>query len=428
MAENPSIIRLVTSLFGTSEYLSKVFVGHPELLDMLVEAGRARPTMSEAALADALDARTAGIDADDEEARWNALAEFKHSQVLRIGLADVGGELDPDQVCRELTRVADLCLARAYDLVQAAVRARHGIARDRDGAVATMAIMALGKLGGRELGYASDLDVLFVYSADGTSDGPRPLDNVTYMSRIAQRLMRGLHTLHPSGRLYEVDTRLRPSGASGLLVSSMAAWDRYHQGEARLWERQALTKIRPVAGDRALGDRVAGRAFDYVYGHAPGEADRATRAEIAAAVTSMRDKIERELAGAIPEFDLKAGRGGLIDIEFASQYLQLAWGHAHPALRTGSTVEALAAAARLGVADADDCTLLIDGYRFLRRIEHRMRIVHDRSVHRLPDDPVELDKLALRLGYPDGASLKDAYSRWTSEVRRTYARLLGIGE
>jgi glutamate-ammonia-ligase adenylyltransferase len=135
------------------------------------------------------------------------------------------------------------------------------VPRDRDtGEPATLAILAMGKLGGRELGYASDLDVVFVYSADGHTDGARSIDNLTYMTRLAQRLMSGLHTMHPGGRLYELDTRLRPSGSQGLLVSSLQAWHNYHRDGAQLWERQALIKLGPVGGDPALGARVAAAA------------------------------------------------------------------------------------------------------------------------------------------------------------------------
>src|SRR5690349_11719626 len=220
--------------------------------------------------------------AEDDEERWNALAGLKNAQVLRIGLADIAGELAPDVVCRELTTVADVCLDQAYGIVRTALEERHGVAREEGGAHAAMAVLALGKLGGREIGYASDLDVVFVYSADGESDGERPLPTVTYMTRLAQRLMTGLTSRHPAGRLYEVDTRLRPSGSKGLLVSSLAAWQRYHHESARLWERQGITRLRPVAGDRALGERAAAVATECVYGVAPGEGGREGAAEIAA--------------------------------------------------------------------------------------------------------------------------------------------------
>jgi glutamate-ammonia-ligase adenylyltransferase len=297
------------------------------------------------------------------------------------------------------------------------LRARHGVPRGPDGAPATLAVLGLGKLGGRELGYAADLDVVFVYSGDGETDGPRPLATVELMSRWAQRLMSSLHAVTPRGRLYELDTRLRPSGSKGLLVSSLDGWRQYHAGEARLWERQALIKLRPVAGDPALGRAVAELATAFVWG-APPEAHGGARA-IADELRAMRDRIERELGA---PGDLKTGAGGVVDVEFAAQLIQLVHGHRHPALRTPSTAAALAAARELALAPPRDLELLDRGYRFLRLVEHRLRVVHDQPVHRLPSAKVELDRLARRTGFPSGAELLDRLDHWRAEIRGAYTR------
>jgi glutamate-ammonia-ligase adenylyltransferase len=301
---------------------------------------------------------------------------------------------------------------------------RHG----RPPGDARLAVLGLGKLGGHELGYAADLDVVFVYTGDdGESDGAAPLATVEWFSRCAQRLLNALRQRTPRGRLYEIDTRLRPSGSQGLLVTSLAGWRRYHTEDARLWERQALIKLRPVAGDRELGAQVARLAADTVYGQPPDAAGGARA--IADAILQMRDRIEREL-GADPTGkrftgDLKVGAGGVIDVEFAAQYLQLVHGHAHPALRTTGTAAALEAAAAAGVAPAGDVELLAQGYRFLRKIEHRLRVVHDQPIHRLPEARGELDKLARRSGFPDGGVLLEHVERWQHDIRATYLRLLG---
>jgi glutamate-ammonia-ligase adenylyltransferase len=227
--------------------------------------------------------------------------------------------------------------------------------------------------------------------------------------------MTALHARTPRGKLYDLDTRLRPSGSKGLLVSSLAAWRRYHESEARAWEHQAVTKLRPVAGDPALGDAVIRISHACVWGRPP------DRGAIVAAVGEMRERIERELGA---PGDLKAGAGGIVDVEFAAQAVALAHGHAHPELRAPTTAIVLAAAARLGVVDPADATLLSDGYRFLRLVEHRLRVVADRAVHRLPDDPVELEKLARRSGYPDGAALASRTARWQGDIRAAYLRVL----
>jgi [glutamine synthetase] adenylyltransferase / [glutamine synthetase]-adenylyl-L-tyrosine phosphorylase len=414
--ENPAILRLLGSLFGASAYLARTLVDTPESIDLLVELGLTPPQRDLAQVRADLTARLAAADPEDPEAVWSAIAEVKNGHVLRVGLADFAGALDPLAVCRELSSIAEACLAQALAIAVGQLARRHG----RPPGDAALAVLALGKLGGRELGYAADLDVVFVYTGDeGDSDGPAPLGTIEWFSRCAQRLLGALRQRTPRGRLYEVDTRLRPSGSQGLLVTSLAGWRRYHAEDARLWERQALTKLRPVAGDRALGEEVARLATETVYGGPP-EALGGPRA-IAEEIGRMRERIERELGG---KHDLKVGAGGVIDVEFAAQYLQLAHGHAHPALRTTSTVEALRAAARCGVAPAREVELLDQGYRFLRGIEHRLRVVHDQPIHRLPEAKLELDKLARRAGFPDGAVLLAHVERWQHDVRAAYSRLL----
>ncbi|MBA3460428.1 MAG: bifunctional [glutamate--ammonia ligase]-adenylyl-L-tyrosine phosphorylase/[glutamate--ammonia-ligase] adenylyltransferase [Deltaproteobacteria bacterium] len=403
--ENPPLVRLLGSLFGASAYLARTLIDTPELIDLLVEIGLTPPTRTVAQITADLDARVATVDRDDPEAVWSAVAEVKNGHVLRVGLADFGGALDPLAVCLELTAIAEACLDRALSIVEAQLAPRYGAPP----ANAKLAVLALGKLGGRELGYAADLDVVFVYTGAE--------EDMEWFSRCAQRLLGALRQRTPRGRLYEVDTRLRPSGTQGLLVTSLAGWRRYHQDDARMWERQALTKLRAVAGDRALGAEVERLAQETVYGATPAD-PRAVADEI----TRMRIRIERELGGGS---DLKTGSGGVMDVEFAAQYLQLVHGHAHPELRTTATEGALRAAAACGIAPPREIELLDQGYRFLRKIEHRLRVVHDQPIHRLPEARDELDKLARRSGFPDGSVLLEHVERWQREIRGAYLRLLG---
>ncbi len=418
--ENPAIVRLLGSLFGASAYLARTLLDTPELIDLLVELGLTPPTRTVAQITRELDLRLASADKDDPEALWSAVAEVKNGHVLRVGLADFAVALDAMAVCKELTAIAEACLDRALALVESQLVARHG----RPPGDARISVLGLGKLGGRELGYAADLDVVFVYASanphddgQGESDGPVPLSTIEWFSRLAQRLLGALRQRTARGRLYEVDTRLRPSGSQGLLVTSLAGWERYHREDARLWERQALTKLRCVAGDRTLGDEVERIAAQTVYGSA-----RTDPRVIADEIIKMRDKIERELGAS---GDLKTGAGGIMDIEFAAQYLQLVHGHAHAELRTTATVVALRAAAATGITPAREVELLDQGYRFLRKIEHRMRVVHDQPIHRLPEPRDELDKLARRSGFPDGSVLLEHVKRWQHDIRGAYLRVLG---
>jgi glutamate-ammonia-ligase adenylyltransferase len=402
--EQPAIARLVGSLLGASAYLARILIDTPEVIDVLVELGQSAPTRSVASVRADIDARLAHIDASDPEAPWSAIAEVKAAHVLRVGLADFAGALDPLAVCVELTAIAEACLGAALGQITA----------QRPPHAGRLCVCALGKLGGRELGYAADLDVVFVY--DGGGDDPADDSAIVHFSRIAQRLLGALRQRTPRGRLYELDTRLRPSGSQGLLVSSLDSWRRYHAESARLWERQALVKLRPVAGDAALGAEVARVAAEAVWGAPPADV-RAIVRDVAA----MRDRIEHELGA---PGDLKTGAGGIIDVEFAAQCLQLVHGHAHPELRTTGTAPALAAAARLEIAPPHALALLTDGYRFLRGIEHRLRVVHDQPIHRLPDTKAELDKLARRCGLADGGVLLAHVERVQRDVRAAYLELV----
>ena len=419
--DNGNLLRLIASVFGSSEYLSRLFVDHPELLDGLLSAGQARTRISAQELDETLTHARTIIDTEDEEGHWNALAEFKHTQTLRIGLADIAGALSATDVVEELTKVADVCLSQAFDVVTQSLMRRAGVARQPSGEPATFAVLALGKLGARELGYASDLDLVFVYSGDGQSDGARSLDNVTYMTRLAQRLMSGLHAMHPGGRIYEVDTRLRPAGSKGLLVSSEAAWHSYHRSQAALWERQALTKLRFVAGDQELGQRISESAINYAYLHH----ESLSHNHIAQKIRAMRARIEHELAGTTSSRDLKAGRGGLMDIEFAAQFLALVHGSTHPEMRRRSTLAVLANAAKLNLCDKESAEILSQGYVFLRTVENRLRIVHDRSVNTLPDRDEEVEMLARRCGYASAEEFVETYTRWTQQIRQHFSQTLG---
>ena len=312
--DTPAIARLLGSILGASAYLARMLVESPELIDLLVELGLTSPSRELAQLTAELAARLEATDSTDPEATWSTVAEVKNGHVLRVGLADFAGALDPMAVCHQLTTIAEGCLTHALEVVSAQLATRHGPAPGR------LAVLGLGKLGGRELGYAADLDVVFVFATpdDDAERDPEALPAVEWFSRCAQRLLGALRQRTPRGRLYEVDTRLRPSGTQGLLVTSLAGWRRYHAEDARMWERQALTKLRPVAGDPALGAEVERLAHETVYG-----TPREPR-QVAAEIVRMRERMERELGGGDPgarrrtSADLKLGAGGVVDIEFAA--------------------------------------------------------------------------------------------------------------
>jgi len=408
LAQGPRTARLLVSLFGSSDFLSRGLLRHPELIDQLVHRGSAPLVREKADLASDLANRLRGHDVEES---LSEMRRFRNEEVLRIGLHDVAGALDVEQVSRQLSDLADVCVEACFSLAQAEVEKRWG-ARD-----ATMVVVALGKLGGRELGYHSDLDLLFLYSSPGEH-----AENHEYFARIAQKLISHLTLPLREGALYRIDTRLRPSGSAGPLVISFAALAAYHAREARLWERQALLRARPVAGDEALFARAAAQVLE------PSLFRPMDRAAAAQELLAMRERMEREIAAESGgQYNSKLGRGGLVDVEFAVQFLQLTYGAAHPRICTASTPQALEALLQEGLLAAQDHAPLARGYRFLRRLESRLRIVRDRSVDRLPESGPELLRLARRMGYSGpraGEELLADYQRSTGEVRAAFLRVL----
>jgi glutamate-ammonia-ligase adenylyltransferase len=283
--------------------------------------------------------------------------------------------------------------------------------------------VALGKLGGRSLGYAGDLDLLFLYEGEGAEAAHEA-------TRLAQRVLFLLNVPLEGGALYEVDTRLRPDGSQGALVSSLAGFAAYHAERAGLWERLALVRGRPVAGSAALRAR-ASRVLQAAVWEVPLAVESAAAA---AEIARLRARLEREIAREDPahgRYNVKAGRGGVLDLEFLVQFLQLQHGARRSELRVTETLEAIERLGRARLLGEDDVALARTAYDFLRRLESRIRIVQDRASDELPVAPAALTKLARRLGYggggarPPGEALLADYRRTREAVRALCERALG---
>ena len=415
---SPRTARLLLSLFGSSDFLSRSLLRHPELIDQLVHRGSAPLVRAPEDLRAELRGRLTG----DTEHDLTELRRFRLEELLRIGVHDVAGALDADLVPRQLSDVAEACVAACLDLAIAEVQRRDGVPRHPDGSAASLVVIGLGKLGGRELGYHSDLDLLFLYSGPGETDGARRASNHEHFARVAQRLISHLTLPLREGSLYRIDTRLRPSGSAGPLVVSFEALATYHAREARLWERQALLRARAVAGDRALFERAAREVLE------PSLFRKLDPKGASRELLAMRERIEREIADeSFARYNSKLGRGGLVDVEFAVQFLQLVYGSSHPSVRTSSTLAALAELRRAGLLAEATAAPLVRGYRFLRRVESRLRIVRDRAISHLPTSGRELLLLARRLGYSGpraGEELLADYERETQSVRSAFLRVL----
>jgi glutamate-ammonia-ligase adenylyltransferase len=412
LRENPSTLRTLVGLFGTSEYLTQIFLRHPELLDNLVRADLVRVQKDRAAMQADLEARLEEV--EDFEDQLDILRRYRTEEFLRIGINDSNGLLGVTEVSAQLSALAETCLAGAYEV------ARTAFLKQQELTIlpGRLAIVGMGKLGAGELNYNSDLDLIFLYEPIANDSGSL-LSAQECFTKLVQRLISVLQVQTREGYVYKIDTRLRPSGRSGSLVSSMAAFTRYHQTSSQLWERQALIKARVVAGDLTLKPQVEDLLEHIAYG---AEIDAAGVAEI----DRLRGRMEQELARESGErFNIKTGRGGIVDIEFLVQMLQLRYGQQHIALRQRATLPALAALHETGVLPAEDLDLLTQGYQFLRTLENRLRIERDQPVEALENNSEQLLSVARRLGY-DGeaaaARLLADYERQRELIRACYTR------
>ncbi|MRR58003.1 MAG: bifunctional [glutamate--ammonia ligase]-adenylyl-L-tyrosine phosphorylase/[glutamate--ammonia-ligase] adenylyltransferase [Deltaproteobacteria bacterium] len=426
LAENREIAKLLIPLFGMSEFLSKIFILAPELLDVMVSRSfsvRKDLAESKAELTDLLS------QSDDFESSLDILRRYRHEEFLRVGMHDIYGQLDQSEIARQLTFLAEACLAVATEI---AVRelGRFGVPTFLDAAgierEAHFVVVGMGKLGGGELNYHSDLDIIYIYDYQGTTNGERCISNHEYFAKLGQKIISILSIPTREGYAYKIDTRLRPSGNAGPLVTSLESFASYHREEAHVWERQALTKARVVYGEGPLRESIEKVICETVYGSG---ADEEVRREIHRLRMRMEHELARETFGS---YNIKTGRGGMVDVEFIVQYLQLKYGRDCPEIRSVATLDALKALRRASFLSEEDFLTLHDGYTFLRHLENRLRIINDYSMNALGGSKSYLNKLARRLGYEGklrnpGDALMADYERITEGVRKVYGSILGEG-
>jgi glutamate-ammonia-ligase adenylyltransferase len=426
LAENREVLKLIVSLFSMSEFLSKIFIGHPELLDSMV----ARTLASSFKDLDVMEEELRQImaQAADFEERLDLLRRYRHEEFLRIGMNDIYSKLGQTEIAIQLTTLADACLKAACTVAKQEL-ARFGkpMYLDPDGSEhhADFAVIGMGKMGGIELNYHSDLDIIYIYDHQGYTDGIKQISNHEYFAKLGQKIIMILTTQTREGYVYKLDTRLRPSGNAGPLVTSLDSFKTYHKDEAQVWERQALTKSRVVLGGDTLKEGIEAVIRHTLYDFS---ADEAVRAEIHRLRMRMENEIARESEG---NYNIKTGRGGMVDVEFIVQYLLLKYGHSTPEIRSRSTLTTLKSIRSSGIMSETDCETLITGYKFLRRLENRLRIVHDNSINDLGGTKEYLDLLARRLGYDPklrhpGDVLMKEYEEVTGRIRAVYDRILGM--
>ena len=339
-----------------------------------------------------------------------ALRFWKGREMTRIALRELANLASLEETTAELSQIADICIRRVFEHWNAEFRRRYGSPN------AEFAILALGKLGGSELNYSSDVDLLFLYSEEGQLTPQFSYHE--FFNRLGNKILETFSTRHPEGSLFRVDLRLRPEGSAGPLARSLESMENYYAGFGETWERLALIKARGIAGSREL-------AYEFLRQHQPFIYPKSPTPDLLDEIANIKLRIERDVVGQDKlERDVKLGRGGIREIEFIVQALQLIHGARHPFLQEASMLRALRALRELDLLPRDEVLTLDQTYRFLRLVEHRLQIEAEQQTHTVPEEPEPLRRLAGSLRFSSIEDFTAALQERMRAVRPIFERII----
>ena len=389
-----------------SDFIARTLTGTPTLMDGL-------NTVENSADFNQLRQRVEAISGSREQV-GAALRRVRQEEIVRLGWRDLAGIAPLGEVLETLSTLADSAIGVALACACAELRERFGEPiGESSGQPVQLSVLGLGKLGGRELNMSSDVDLVFAYRENGVTDGIRTISNHEFFIKLGQALIDILQTPTHEGIVFRVDMRLRPNGDSGPLALSFDAMDHYFLTHGRDWERYALIKARPVAGDVVAGHDLLASLRPFVY-------RKYLDFGAFESIRTMKTLIERELNKKSLTGNVKLGRGGIREIEFIVQSHQLIYGGRNPALRTSSLYDALAALEDNGVLTDHDCTMMRRHYDFLRVLEHRLQIMDDAQTHTVPVEPLARTRIALTMGYPEINAFDTAVESVNDAVHRLF--------
>ena len=341
---------------------------------------------------------------------FGALRFWKDREMTRVAVRELAAVAPLEETTGELSQIAEICLRLVFEFWDAELRQRYGSPK------ADFAILALGKLGGRELNHSSDVDLLFLYSEEGQLT-PHISYN-EFFNRLGNKILETFSTPHSAGSLFRVDLRLRPEGSAGPLARSLESMENYYAGFGETWERIALIKARGIAGSREL-------AYDFLRLHQPFIYPKSPTPDLLEEIANIKHRIERDVVGPEKlERDVKLGRGGIRDIEFIVQTLQLIHGARNPFLQEPSMLRALRALRELDLLPREEVLALDNAYRFLRRVEHRLQIEAEQQTHTVPDEPKPLSRLARSLRFSSAGDFTAALRNRMGSVRPIFQRII----
>jgi [glutamine synthetase] adenylyltransferase / [glutamine synthetase]-adenylyl-L-tyrosine phosphorylase len=350
-----------------------------------------------------------------------ALRRFHRQQIIRIALRDLCEIVDIKQVTEDLSNLADVLCEAAYRLFWEQLTGVYGVPFSRDvDQSANMAVIAMGKHGGQELNFSSDIDLMFVYDYDGETEGSPDgsITNQRFFTLLAQKMCEFLTKTTAEGFLYRVDTRLRPDGPNGPIASSLTMIEDYYHFYGQNWERQALLKARAVAGAPAVGEKFMRIIHPFTYRK---YVDEIEIAEVLRSIDGMRNKSLAKLGSEeVRSIDFKNGYGGIRDIEFFTQAVQILYGGQYPEIKQAGTLLALLRMHESGLLHSKEFGFLSIAYRFLREVEHHLQMVGEQQVYQLPSSDEEMQRLSDSLGYPSKEAFFHQYQKTTKQVREIY--------
>ncbi len=437
LAGSPRMLHLLCSIFGNSDSLAQTLIRDPLLIYWLAEERALTRRPSRLGLERALQATLANVTA--VELKLEALRRFRRREMLRIGVRDLLRLADVPEITTTLSDLACVLIQSAYEIVEADLQRQYGMPMhwDKGRLVETgFAVVAMGKLGGGELNFSSDVDLIYVYASDEgeTHLSHQPFDqtqgrlsdishrpsipNEEYFELLARRLSRALTEPTHEGYVFRVDLRLRAEGSVGRLARPLGGYQRYYRTRGQGWERLALLKAWPVAGARSVGRAFIRMVEPFMFGLPSGQAESRVASDVIEQVKAIKELIDDKMASRGHERrNVKLGTGGIREIEFMVQVVQVLCGGRLAGIRDRSTMGALARFGRYGLLSAGERAALAKAYLFLRNVEHKLQMVHDLQTHALPETPDELTRCAIRLGY----SPRDrcaAMRRFVADYRR----------
>ena len=429
-AANEPTARVVAAVLSGSQWAAALLEARPDWLAELEPGRLQHPRLHKGLSGEVQASLQPCLAARDYPNALAGLRRFKQKEMLRIAARDLGGFGKTPDIVREISNVADICLDGAYRVCHQQLAERFGEPfhpdAEGDWQPTGFCVLGLGKLGGQELNYSSDVDLMFLYSGEGGAfkDPPKNraakpgLSNHQFFTKLAEAFVTEVSQLSSEGQLYRVDLRLRPEGDAGPLVRSLESCEHYYAQWGQTWERMMLLKGRGVAGQTSL----AGEFLEMVH---PFRYPRSINERFLDEIRAMKDRTEKEVvrSGELDR-DVKRGRGGIREIEFIAQTLQLLHAGRFPFLQGAQTIPTLDKLVQYNLLPREEATVLIEAYCFFRNVEHRLQMEANQQTHTIPADPPARQRLARLMAFPDWSSFEVA--RWTlaQKVRATYERLL----